>query len=164
MRKPLFCLLVLSLLVGCQTTSEVVDEPIGYLGFQDGQVWAIQFNDCGVVNYVEAKKYQWFDRSLESISCYQFTPQQTMPAVSVYESPNMDSQPIEQVLRFSELQVSESGWGTFPSVYQIQDNNWVRLKEGWIHLSVDDLKLVQFYPGEQNTQYKQAHDQYYLEH
>ena len=57
MRKPLISLLGLSLLVGCQMTNEVVDEPIGYLGFQDGQVWAIQFNDCGVVNYVEAKKY-----------------------------------------------------------------------------------------------------------
>lgn len=49
----------------------------------------------------------------------------------------MDSQPIEQVLRFSELQVSESGWGTFPSVYQIQDNNWVRLKKvGSTYLSM----------------------------
>ncbi|MDK9759530.1 hypothetical protein KIV40_30460, partial [Vibrio sp. D173a] len=127
MRKPLFCLLVLSLLVGCQTTSEVVDEPIGYLGFQDGQVWAIQFNDCGVVNYLEAKKYQWFDRSLESISCYQFTPEQSVLAISVYAAPDLDSQPIEYIARFSELEVSESGWGTFPSVYQTQGENWVRL-------------------------------------
>jgi len=164
MKKGILILAGLTLQFGCQSAQKNNVEPIGYLGFQAEQIWAIQFNDCGVVNYLEAKKYQWFDRSLESISCYQFTPEQSVPAISVYAAPDLDSQPIEYIARFSELEVSESGWGTFPNVYQTQGENWVRLKEGWIHLSADDLKLVQFYSGEQNTQYKQAHEQYYLEH
>ncbi|MEZ9701702.1 hypothetical protein AB4455_18475 [Vibrio sp. 10N.261.46.E12] len=139
-------------------------EPIGYLGFVNHQEWAIQFNDCTVFDLTGAQSYQWLDRTLVSVSCYTFKPNDAIEPLSVYVDANLNSSKLTPIKRFKELQVSESGWGQFPAVYETNGTNWLRVKEGWIHLTLADQTLVQFYPGTQDQSGKPQHEQYFEEH
>lgn len=162
-------------LMGCtvsDTVSEVAPfsqeplpkEPIGYLGFVNHQEWAIKFNDCTVFDLTGAQPYQWFDRTLVSVSCYSFKPENAIEPLVTYAAADFESNKLKSIDRFQELQVSESGWGSFPIVYETNGTNWLRVKEGWIHLTLADKTLVQFYPGTQDQSSKHSHDQYFEEH
>lgn len=150
-------LLTLSLFVGCDTNTRSDKAPIGYIGFIDDRVWAIQFNDCTEHQFLGAEKYLWYDRQLTSISCYSFRSDDKThlksQKIETYKSPALDS-PGKSINRFSELEISESGWGIFPKVYEIADGDWFRLKDGWIHLEPQDKEFVQFYRGAQNISKK----------
>lgn len=152
--------------VGCNYNTSNNTAAIGYLGFKDHQPWAIQFNDCTVYAREEAIKYAWFDRQLKSISCYTFDEEDNRLLQGhldkVYEAPDTDSN-YKTFTVFSELHVSDAGWGTFPLVYS-RKNNWLKVKEGWIYLTSNDLNRVQFYQGQQDDSLKQAHNDYYKEH
>lgn len=143
------------------------DSPIGYLGFPDHQLWAIQFNDCTVFDYPTAEPYLWFDRSLTQVSCYQI--QEADPVelrespIRIYRLPDSGSEMME-IQYFSELEVLESGWGIFPHVYEQADGNWYRVKEGWVQLGEQDLDYAEFYPGPQNSEARFKHEAYYHEH
>ncbi|PMG11765.1 hypothetical protein BCU98_02800 [Vibrio splendidus] len=139
-------------------------QPMGYLGFKAHQEWAIQFNDCTVYDLIGAQPYQWFDRTLAAVSCYTFKSNDAIEPLSVYADANFDSNKLTPINRFQELQVSESGWGNFPAVYKTNGTNWLKVKEGWIHLTLADQTLVQFYPGTQDQSGKSQHDQYFEQH
>jgi hypothetical protein len=161
-------------LMGCATSEPVYEQeadskpepsqPIGYLGFKAHQEWAIQFNDCTVYDLIGAQPYQWFDRTSASVSCYTFKPNDAIEPLSVYADANFDSNKLAPINLFQELQVSESGWGKFPAVYETNGTNWLKVKEGWIHLTLADQTLVQFYPGTQDLSGKSLHDQYFEQH
>ena len=161
-------------LVGCASSElaqvdapETTIEPsqsIGYLGFKDHQNWAIKFNDCTVYDLTGAQPYQWFDRTSASVSCYTFKPSDAIAPLPVYSSASFESDQLTSIERFQELQVSYSGWGRFPIVYDKNGTNWLRVKEGWIHLTLADQTLVQFYPGTQDQSAKSQHDQYFEHH
>lgn len=160
-------LLISLLLLGCVTKAPLNNTSVGYIGFHDNSPWAIQFNDCSEHEFSGAEKYLWYDRQLTSISCYRFKPTDETRLkdreIVVYKSPTLGStsQPIS---RFAELNISESGWGVFPYVYEVTYENWFRLKEGWIHLEPFDTEFVQFYKGQQNMTGKAAHDAYFYNH
>ncbi|KPL96263.1 hypothetical protein [Vibrio splendidus] len=157
-------------LMGCSVSDTVLggdpfsQEPIGYLGFVNRQEWAIKFNDCTVYDLTGAQPYQWFDRTSAAVSCYTFKPNDAIEPLSVYADADFASNKLTPIDRFQELQVSESGWGNFPSVYETNGTNWLRVKEGWIHLTLADQTLVQFYPRTQNQSGKSQHDQYFEQH
>lgn len=162
-------------LMGCVTSEpaygpetdsqpENLSQPIGYLGFKNHQEWAIKFNDCTVYDLTSAQSYQWFDRTSASVSCYTFKPNDAIEPLLVYSDADFHSNQLTPIRRFQELQVSESGWGTFPIVYEKNGTNWLRVKEGWIHLTLADQTLVQFYPETQDQSAKSQHDQYFEQH
>ncbi|MDN3680916.1 hypothetical protein QWZ04_11350 [Vibrio tapetis subsp. quintayensis] len=155
------------LLVGCQTTSAPNNTPIGYLGFANQHSWAVKFNDCTVYDQQGALPYLWLNRTLTTISCYQVQSSDLSsfdtPQIALYDEPHFDAQ-VTNVDTLEELFISESGWGTFPFVYQALPSNWIQLKEGWIHLSSNDLNVVQLHQGSQNDTAKAKHDEYYLNH
>ncbi|ELA9326066.1 hypothetical protein [Vibrio parahaemolyticus] len=151
-------------LSGCASTE---DRVIGYLGFTDNAKWAIQFNDCTVTSFEQARKYIWFDRELSSVSCYTFKENEietirNVP-IRIYSEPSQLATH-KEIMRFSELTVSESGLGTCPSVYQKLSSNWFKVAEGWIYLQPSDLSFVSFYSGPQDFERKKEHDEYYLNH
>jgi hypothetical protein len=164
---PFALFLTLVSLIGCAAKLPHNNTAIGYIGFHDNSPWAIQFNDCSEHEFSGAEKYLWYDRQLTSISCYRFKPADDTRLkdreIMVYKLPTLGavSQPVS---RFSELTISESGWGIFPQVYEVADGNWFRLKEGWIHLESFDTEFVQFYNGHQNIIGKAAHDAYFYNH
>ena len=174
MKKRILAVIFSVGLVGC-ATSEVTQvaapdtrlepsQPIGYLGFKDHQDWAIKFNDCTVYDLTGAQPYQWFDRTSESVSCYTFKPNDAITPLPVYSNASFESDQLTSIERFQELQVSDSGWGRFPIVYETNGTNWFRVKEGWIHLTLADQTLVRFYSGIQDQSGKSQHDQYFLQH
>lgn len=140
---------------------------IGYLGFVDNNKWAIQFNDCSVVSFEQAQQYIWFNRELKSISCYTLNNNDTSAIrnipIRVYSQPSKTSE-YKEILKFSELRVSKSGWGTFPSVYKKVNSSWFKIADGWVHLSASDKKFVNFYSGPQDIEGKKEHDLYFLNH
>ncbi|MDP5208331.1 hypothetical protein [Microbulbifer sp. 2205BS26-8] len=160
-------LVLLLILVGLNTAAFASEKPIGYIGFHSGLPWAIRFNDCTEYNFEGAEKYLWFDRTLDSISCYQFGGKDDSDlrggVISIYEAPGLDADKFT-LNRFSEFIVSKSGWGTFPNVYSISGDCWFRVKEGWIYLNSVDKKFVQYYPGEQDKVAKAAHETYFRTH
>lgn len=111
-----------------------------------------------------SQPYQWFDRTSASVSCYTFKPSDAIAPLPVYSSASFESDQLSSIERFQELQVSDSGWGRFPIVYDKNGTNWLRVKEGWIHLTLADQTLVQFYPGTQDQSAKSQHDQYFEHH
>ncbi|MFS1526326.1 hypothetical protein ACL7TT_19885 [Microbulbifer sp. 2304DJ12-6] len=158
-------LVVLSILVGLNASAS--EKPIGYIGFHNGLPWAIRFNDCTEYNFEGAEKYLWFDRTLESISCYQYKEMDESDlrdeAIPIYEAPRFDTEKFT-INNFSEFSVSSSGWGTFPNVYSTSGNCWFKVKEGWIFLSSVDKGFVQFYQGDQDKGAKAAHETYFRTH
>lgn len=159
-------IVTLLLLAGCAAQQQKERGPVGYLGFTGNQLWAIRFNDCTVYNPEQAAKYLWFNRKLDKISCYLYSGGDLARLEGsmdkVYSSPDLSASFVP-FSSFSELTVSESGWGEFPLVYETQ-NNWFKIKEGWIQLTPTDLNFVQFYPGRQGESQKQAHEEYYRRH
>lgn len=161
-------------LMGCATSEPVYEpdtdskpepsQPVGYLGFKAHQEWALKFNDCTVYDLTGAQPYQWFERTSAFVSCYTFKPNDAIEPLFVYSEANFESNQLTPIDRFQELQVTESGWGKFPSVYETKGTNWLRVKEGWIHLTLADQTLVQFYPGSQDQSGKSQHDQYFEQH
>lgn len=162
-------------LMGCATSEPVHEQetdskpeqpsqPIGYLGFKAHQEWAIQFNDCTVYDLTGAQPYQWFDRTSASVSCYTFKSNDAIEPLLVYADADFNSNKLIPINRFQELKVSESGWGSFPIVYETSGTNWLRVKEGWIHLTLADQTLVQYYSGTQDQSGKSQHDQYFEQH
>jgi|GEM_PF-4189104 len=155
------------LLTACQLKNTNTSDVLGYIGFKQNRSWAITFNDCTVYDRNTAAEYFWFDRTLESISCYEFMVQDRQLLKhsfdKVYAEPSSNATS-SRFSRFQELKVSKSGWGSFPVVYEIRDDNWIRVKEGWIHLSDDDQRIVKLYFGKQNESLKQAHDDYFYHH
>lgn len=151
-------------LMGCATSDLVYEkkpdakpelsQPIGYLGFKANQEWAVKFNDCTVYDLTGAQPYQWFDRTSASVSCYTFKSTDAIEPLSVYADADFASNKLTPIDRFQQLQVSESGWGSFPIVYETNGTDWLRVKEGWIHLTLTDQALVQFYPGTQDQSSK----------
>ena len=67
------------------------------------------------------------------MSCYTFKPNDAIESLFVYSEANFESNQLTPIDRFQELQVTESGWRKFPSVYETNGTNWLRVKEGWIH-------------------------------
>jgi hypothetical protein len=157
----------LSLLMGCNTNTNYDKPPIGYIGFNGNTSWAIQFNDCTEYEFRGAEKYLWYDRKLTSISCYQFKSDDKIDLknqeIQIYKSPTLNA-PRKSINEFSELKVSESGWGTFPNVYETVNGDWFRVKEGWIHLEPKDKEFVRFYKGAQSRAENTAHDNYFNNH
>ncbi|TKB58600.1 hypothetical protein [Ferrimonas aestuarii] len=148
------------LLIGC---TDVSPRAIGYIGFVDHRPWAIPFNDCIAYSLETAEPYRWFDRRLPSVSCYFFTTKPSFGLIKVYDSPTVDAN-YETIGRFQEFSVSESGWGSFPWVYERANSDWYRVAEGWLHLSEADRGVVRFYSGEQDSEAKRRHDEYYQNH
>ena len=152
------------LISGCVSPG---NQAIGYLGFVDNGKWAIQFNDCSVVSFEQAQQYIWFNRGLSSISCYTLKDDDTSAIrnipIRVYAQPNENSE-YKEILEFSELNISESGWGTFPRVYKKMNSNWFKVADGWIQLNSSDKAFVNFYSGPQNLEEKKEHDLYFLRH
>ncbi len=152
-------------LIGGCTSSE--NQVIGYLGFAGNEKWAIQFNDCAVVSFEQAQQYIWFDRDLSSINCYTLKDSDTSAIrnrpIRVYSQPNKHSE-YKDINKFSQLTVSESGWGTFPSVYERVDSSWFKVVDGWVYLNSADKVLVDFYPGSQSIAKKKEHDAYFFNH
>ena len=152
------------LISGCVSSENQV---IGYLGFVDNDKWAIQFNDCSVISFEQAQQYVWFNRELKSISCYTLNDNDTSTIrnqpIRVYSQPSKASE-YKEILKFSELTVSKSGWGTFPSVYKKANSSWFKVADGWVHLSSFDKAYVNFYSGLQDVEGKKEHDAYFLNH
>lgn len=164
----LICILIpCILLTACQLNTTNTLDTTGYIGFKQHQPWAITFNDCTVYDRNTAKQYLWFDRTLVSISCYEFVQQDSQMLKNsfdkVYVEPSLSAASVS-FNRFQELAVSKSGWGHFPVVYEIRDDHWIRVQEGWIHLTDDDQQIVTLYFGTQNESLKQTHDDYYNHH
>lgn len=152
------------LISGCVSSENQV---IGYLGFLGNDKWAIQFNDCSVISFEQAQQYVWFNRELNSISCYTLNDNDTSAIrkipIRVYSQPSKTSE-YKEILKFSELTVSDSGWGTFPSVYKKVNSSWFKVADGWVHLSASDKAFVNFYSGPQDLEGKKEHDVYFLNH
>lgn len=164
------------LLVGSVQATD--KEPaIGYLGFLKNKPWAIQFNDCTVYRYVNAQKYLWFDRKLQKISCYHFYrnlegrsinksyPRSRLMTKKIKIFPKrMRSSTFKTISQFKEFAVDETGWGTFPKVYEVfgvGTSRWYRVQEGWLQLDETDRKFVRYYAGEPDAALKAKHHQYY---
>ena len=138
------------------------EEPIGYIGFINEGEWRIQFNDCTINSFDEAEKFLWFNRNLESISCYAFYNKSNVltnskhknlsllmkKLIIFYSSPNKFDKAYESY-SFRDLTISKKGWGSFPKVYSRSGANWYKMKEGWIYIENQDKKYIQFYEGQQ---------------
>lgn len=179
MRTQLFLGLTLLVLSGCSSVEQPTHsvgnlaDKLGYLGFKDQQVWAIQFNDCTVYDRSEALKYLWFDRTLIQISCYRFKPSdvQALPtsSIRIHVAPKLSANVME-IERFEEMSISKSGWGSFPPIYEefldSSQATWLRVKEGWFRLDEADKAFVRFYSGSQefNADLRAKHDAYFEKH
>lgn len=179
MRTQLFLGVTLLVLSGCSSVEQPAHSvgnsanKLGYLGFKDHQVWAIQFNDCTVYDRSDAIKYLWFDRTLIQISCYRFKAEDIKllpsPSIHIYAKPHYSADMIE-IEKFEEMDISTSGWGSFPTVYaQFLDSSqatWLRVKEGWFRLDEADKAFVRFYSGSQefNADRRAKHDAYFKKH
>lgn len=156
-------------LLGCQSSNEklAVTEFEGFIGFKQNKPWAITFNDCTVYRFAEAKVYYWFDRNLDKLSCYKFSEADKTALLGffnkVYQMPSLTA-PSKGFIRFEQLNVSSSGWGTFPKVFARQGANWFLVQEGWIYLQDADFELVEIYQGLQDMSLKATHDSYYKNH
>ncbi|CAA0094892.1 Uncharacterised protein [BD1-7 clade bacterium] len=142
-------------------------QPIGYIGFANNGKWAVQFNDCAVISFEGAQQYLWFDRTLNKISCYSFKESDISPirntAIRIHSKPDHSSS-YKSVMKFGELNVSGSGWGAFPKVYERAGLDWYRVAEGWIQLNRSDKVLVDYYVGSQDISGKRTHDEYFDTH
>ena len=69
------------------------------------------------------------------MSCYTLKPNDAIESLFVYSEADFESNQLTPIDRFQELQVTESGWRKFPSVYETNGTNWLRVKEGWIHFT-----------------------------
>ncbi|MEW5251776.1 hypothetical protein [Microbulbifer discodermiae] len=163
----LVILFLVSALMGSQLGEGSATKAIGYIGFDKGKLWAIQFNDCTVYDFEGAEKYLWFDRSLDSISCYKYKEADKSflrnSPILIYDAPDFDAEK-HAIDSFSEFSVSKSGWGSFPKVYSKSGDCWFRVKEGWVYLSSSDRKFVRFYQGEQDRAAQAKHDTYFNTH
>ena len=72
--------------------------------------------------------------------------------------------PAKSFIRFEQLDISSSGWGAFPKVFDRQGEHWIRVKEGWIYLQKADFALIEVYQGQQDMKLKANHDSYYNNH
>ncbi|WP_220736203.1 hypothetical protein [Shewanella sp. c952] len=156
-------------LLGCQSTEnkETSIRFEGFIGFKQAKPWAITFNDCTVYRFSDAKPYYWFDRSLNKVSCYQFSETDKSELLGlfnkIYQMPSLTA-PAKSFIRFEQLDISSSGWGAFPKVFDRQGEHWIRVKEGWIYLQKADFALIEVYQGQQDMKLKANHDSYYNNH
>lgn len=157
--------IILVIFIGGCASDE--NKQIGYLGFANNDKWEIQFNDCSVVTFEQAQPYIWFDRTLKSINCYTLKDSEVLvnrnKPIRAYSQPSKYSE-YKEVVKFSELKVSESGWGTFPIVYEKVNSNWFRVADGWIYLNDSDNVIIDFYSGSQDLEEKRKHDAYFENH